>query len=215
MSIPKVINYCWFGRNPKTELMEKCISSWKKYCPDYEIIEWNEDNFDVNFCPYASKAYEQKRYGFLADVVRLKIIYDNGGIYLDTDVELKRNIDELLDNKAWFAYGTATEINTGSGFGTEKNNWLVKELLDNYQSFGEHQKYEVCTKLDTEIFIKSFPNFASDHDVEQDFDGIKIINNIWHYNIHHYTNTWVNNRQKLLNKILGLFRKNNKVFYGE
>ena len=143
MSIPKVIHYCWFGNNKKPELIEKCIDSWKKYCPDYEIVEWNEDNFDVNFCPYAHKAYSQKRYGFLSDVARLQIIYNNGGIYLDTDVELKRNIDELCDNVAWFAYGPNTEINTGCGFGAEKNNWLVKKMLDQYISFNEDKTFEL------------------------------------------------------------------------
>lgn len=117
MSIPRVIHYCWFGRGEKSELMQRCISSWKEHCPDYEIIEWNEDNFDVNFCPYAAKAYAEHRWGFMTDAARLMIIYQNGGIYLDTDVELIRPLDDLLDCEAWFAYGTGTEINTGSGFG--------------------------------------------------------------------------------------------------
>ena len=86
--IPKKIHYCWFGRAAKPRLAEKCIKSWKKYCPDYEIIEWNEDNFDVNLNPYTKMCYTQKKYAFLSDYIRLLIVYRHGGIYLDTDVEI-------------------------------------------------------------------------------------------------------------------------------
>ena len=77
--IPKIINYCWFGRGEKSDIMKNCIASWKKFCPDWDIVEWNEDNFDVNFCPYAAKAYKERRYGFLSDAARLAIIYNTGG----------------------------------------------------------------------------------------------------------------------------------------
>lgn len=117
MGIPKIIHYCWFGKGEKSILIKKCMNSWKKYCPDWEIVEWNEDNFDVDFCAYSSNAFKKKKYAYCSDVARLKIIYENGGIYLDTDVELLAPLDDLLENKAWFAYGTNTEINTGSGFG--------------------------------------------------------------------------------------------------
>lgn len=164
------------------------------------VVEWNEDNFDVNFCPYAAKAYREKRWGFLSDVARLQIIYENGGIYLDTDVELLRPIDGLLENEAWFAYGTTTEINTGSGFGAVKGNSFVKELLNQYLSFSDKQAYEVCTVVDTRVFHRLFPNFAADHDKRQEFNGILIINDIWRYVIHHYTNTWMTKRQKWMSQ---------------
>lgn len=209
MSIPKVIHYCWFGRGEKSELIQKCIESWKKYCPEYEIIEWNEDNFDVNFCPYAAKAYREKRYGFLSDVARLEIIYNRGGIYLDTDVELINPIDELLVYNAWFGYGTDTEINTGSGFGAEMNHPVVKKLLENYLSFDDKKDYQVCSVLDTQVFKAMFPDFAANHDVRQFWDDVIIIDNIWHYVIHHYTNTWMTKRQKWMskNKFVTIIRK--------
>ena len=166
--IPKVIHYCWFGRKQKSPLMENCIASWSKYCPDWEIIEWNEDNFDVNFCPYAARAYKEKRYGFLTDAARLKIIYENGGVYLDTDVELRRSLDELLANEAWFGYGSATEINTGSGFGAVKGHPFVKILLEENLNRPGQGKYELCTVFDTGIFRETFPEFAADHDVRQE-----------------------------------------------
>ena len=209
MSIPKVIHYCWFGRGEKSELIKKCIESWHKFCPDYLFVEWNEDNFDVNFCPYSAKAYQEKRWGFLSDVARLQIIYQNGGIYLDTDVELLCPIDDLLDNEAWFAYGSSTEINTGSGFGAVKGNLFVKKLLDQYLSFSCKKAFEVCTVVDTRVFHREFPNFAADHDIRQEYNGILIINDIWRYVIHHYTNSWMTKRQKWMNqsKLVHLLRK--------
>lgn len=93
--IPKIIHYCWFGRNDKPKSVLKCIESWKRICPDYEIIEWNEDNFDVFQTPYLSFCYKEKKWPFLSDLVRLMIIYNYGGIYFDTDVELLKRPDEL------------------------------------------------------------------------------------------------------------------------
>ena len=171
--IPKVIHYCWFGRGKLTPLMEQCVASWTKYCPDWEIVRWDEDNFDVNFCPYAAKAYRAKRYGFLSDAARLKIIYENGGVYLDTDVELRCPLDELLENDAWFGYGSSTEINTGSGFGAVKGHPFVKELLDHYTELTDQDKFEVCTVFDTKVFKRIFPEFAADHDVRQDLCMIR------------------------------------------
>ena len=89
--IPKKIHYCWFGRGEKSKLTERCIKSWKKYCPDYEIIEWNEENFNVNQSPYTEMCYKEKKYAFLTDYLRLKIIQEYGGIYFDTDVEVIRS----------------------------------------------------------------------------------------------------------------------------
>lgn len=103
--IPKKIHYCWFGGAPKTKLGMKCIKSWKKHCPDYEIIEWNEDNFDFSEAPlYVRQAYEAKKWAFVTDYVRLKVVYDNGGIYMDTDVKLKKILDPLLTNSAYFGF---------------------------------------------------------------------------------------------------------------
>ena len=94
MSIPKIIHYCWFGGKPKPKLAEKCLQSWRKFCPDYQIIEWNENNFDVNAAPlYVRQAYEAGRWAFVTDYVRLKAMLDMGGIYMDTDVEVIKPLD--------------------------------------------------------------------------------------------------------------------------
>ena len=95
--IPKIIHYCWFGRNPLPESAIKCINSWKKFFPDYEIKEWNEDNFDVNIIPYTAEAYEAKKYAFVSDYARFWILYHFGGIYFDTDVEVIKPFDDILE----------------------------------------------------------------------------------------------------------------------
>ena len=94
--IPKIIHYCWFGRNPLPELAVKCIDSWKKFLPDYEIKEWNEDNFDVNIIPYTREAYAAKKYAFVSDFARFYILYHHGGLYFDTDVEVIKPIDDII-----------------------------------------------------------------------------------------------------------------------
>lgn len=127
--IPKVIHYCWFGGNEKSEIIKQCIASWKKYCPDYEIIEWNESNFDINCCQYVKEAYEAKKWAFVSDYARYKIIYEHGGIYLDTDVELLDNLDKYLIYDTWFPRETQRTFNTGVGFAAIKNNKLIKNYI--------------------------------------------------------------------------------------
>lgn len=130
--IPKKIHYCWFGRGPKPKLAQKCIASWKKYCPDYEIIEWNEDNFDVNMNGYTRMCYEQKKYAFLTDYIRLRVLLEHGGIYFDTDVELVRSFDDLSEHPAFFGFEDDAHVNTGVGCGCEPGNPVVKTMLNEY-----------------------------------------------------------------------------------
>ena len=110
--IPKIIHYCWFGGNPLPPLALECIASWKKFLPDYEIKEWNEKNFDVNITPYTAEAYLQKKYAFVSDVARLIVIYEQGGIYMDTDVEVIKPLDDLLENKAYMSFENDEYINS-------------------------------------------------------------------------------------------------------
>ena len=121
--IPKVIHYCWFGKGKMPDLALKCLESWKKYCPDYVIKEWNEDNFDLDLYPYAREAYDNRKFAFVTDVVRLYALYHEGGIYMDTDVELVNSIDKFLHHTAF------------SGFESEK--MLIHGLIPNntYQDF--------------------------------------------------------------------------------
>lgn len=138
--IPKVIHYCWFGRNPKPALFQRCIASWKKHCPDYEIIEWNEDNFDLDCCDYVREAYDAKKWAFVTDYARLKIVCDQGGIYLDADVEVIRPFDDLLGDAAFFGLEDTGSIATGLGFGAEVGNPVVGAMLRDYD--GVHFRRE-------------------------------------------------------------------------
>ena len=128
--IPKVIHYCWFGRNELPEKHKEYIATWKKYCPDYEIVEWNEDNFDVSCNQYCAEAYSAKKWAFVSDYARLKIIYDNGGIYFDTDVEVIKNMSPLVFNDIGFlGFQNSMEITTGLGFGVFVNPKVSQSLV--------------------------------------------------------------------------------------
>lgn len=153
--IPKIIHYCWFGGGEKPKLAKKCIASWKKYCPDYEIIEWNEDNFDINTNEYTKWCYENKKFAFLSDYVRLLVVYRHGGIYFDIDVELVKNPDLLLKNQAFFAFECSEYVNTGVGFGAEAENIAVNQMIDEYSTLldGKHGVIG-CPKLNTEALVK-------------------------------------------------------------
>lgn len=132
MAIPKIIHYCWLGGNPKPESVLKCIDSWKKYCPDYEVKEWNESNLDITINDYTKQAYEAKAWGFVPDYLRLWIIYNYGGIYLDTDVQMVRNFDPLLNDKGFSGFEDDEHIAFGLGFGAEAGNQLIKKHMQVY-----------------------------------------------------------------------------------
>ena len=150
--IPKVIHYCWFGGNPLPPLAIKCIESWKKYLPDYEIKEWNESNFNVNMIPYVREAYAAKKYAFVSDYARFWILYKYGGIYFDTDVEVIRRMDDIIERGNFMgmetdadennfvtgnvAPGLGLGVNPGLGLGVNPGLGLMKKMLDYYD--GKH-----------------------------------------------------------------------------
>lgn len=131
--IPKIIHYCWFGGNAIPAHLQKCIDSWKKFCPDYEIIRWDESNYDISKNRYMLQAYENKKYGFVPDYARLDIINQHGGIYLDTDVELIRNLDDLLSYEFYCGFEDEQYIALGLGFGAVKEHYLIKKMIETYQ----------------------------------------------------------------------------------
>jgi len=139
--IPKTIHYCWFGRNPLPASAQKCIASWRKYLPDYEILEWNEDNFDVNSIPYTSQAYAAKKYAFVSDYARFKILYEHGGLYFDTDVEVIRPMDDIIERGPFMGFeidpkplSTAGAVAPGLGLGVNPGLGLYAELLEKYKN---------------------------------------------------------------------------------
>lgn len=137
--IPKKIHYCWFGRNQLPKSAQKCIASWRKYLPDYEIIEWNEDNFEVNSISYTRQAYEAKKYAFVSDYARFKILYEHGGIYFDTDVEVIRPMEDIIAQGPFMGFEVNPCPNRPYGavapglcLGAIPNMDLYKSILDYY-----------------------------------------------------------------------------------
>lgn len=136
-NIPKIIHYCWVGGNPKPQSVLYCIESWKRCCPDYEIREWNETNYDFTKNEYMRQTYEAKKWGFVPDYARLDIVYEHGGIYLDTDVEMVRSFDGLLENECFFGFESTGDgedfVNCGHGFGAVPHHETVRMARDLYE----------------------------------------------------------------------------------
>lgn len=132
--IPKTIHYCWFGGSQLPALALKCMKSWERFCPDYEVVRWDESTFDLSAAPiYVRQAYEAKKWAFVSDYARLQVVYEHGGIYLDTDVELVKSPDSLLGYSAYFGFEDAEHIATGLGFGAEPHAPILAEMLEDYQ----------------------------------------------------------------------------------
>lgn len=129
--IPKIIHYCWFGENALPELEQKCIESWKRLLPNYTIKVWNESNFDLNCCQYVKQAYEHKKFAFVSDYVRVYALYNEGGIYFDTDVEVLKSLDVFLNNSGVLGFENKTFVGTAL-MAFQKGNKIIKEMLDYY-----------------------------------------------------------------------------------
>lgn len=155
--IPKIIHYCWFGGKPLPKMAQKCKDSWKRYFPDYEIREWNESNFDVQKYEYSRFCFENKQWAYLSDFVRLVVVEEYGGLYFDTDVEVVRRPDELLDEcGAYFGWETPEYVNTGLGFAAEAHHEAVRSMLEIYGTLFIDGKYQYddgkmwgCPQLNT------------------------------------------------------------------
>lgn len=159
MSIPKIIHYCWFGGNKKPALVKKCIRSWKKYCPDYEIIEWNENNFDVNSVLFCKRAYEAQKWAFVTDYVRLKVLFEMGGIYMDTDVEVVKSLDPFLEYQCFLGFQHERYVSTGLVIGAKPKNEFIAQNASIYENMEfknetDSNKLTVCQEYTTELLKK-------------------------------------------------------------
>lgn len=157
--ISKKIHYCWFGKGDMPLLAKKCIDSWKKYLPDYEIILWNEDNFDVNINNYVKQAYDAKKYAFVSDFARFYVLYNEGGVYMDVDVEVLRPIDIFLNHEAFMGFESESGVNPGLIMGCKKGNNILKEIMDGYlrnQFILPNGSYNYTTivKYTTDVLLK-------------------------------------------------------------
>lgn len=219
--IPKKIHYCWFGGSQLPDDVKKYIDTWKKYCPDYEIIEWNECNFDITQNQYCKEAYEARKWAFVSDYVRLKVLYDNGGIYMDTDVEICKSFDPLLKYEFFCCYEDRdnTKISLGT-FGTIKNNNYIKFLLDSYQNrkfFVNINKFDYTTNVEyiSDLTQKNWNIQHSKYDyldknsvilpleffIAKDYFTGKLLRTENTYAIHHYSASWKNKRDKRKNEL--------------
>ena len=225
MSVPKVIYYCWFGKNELPKLAQKCIKSWRKFCPQYEIVCINEDNFDFTKNRYAAEAYEAKKWAFVSDYARLKVLYENGGIYLDTDVEIIKPIDDLVVDGGYMGFDDNSVISTGLGFACEQGNALVGALLNDYDDIPfllSDGSYDItpCPDRNTKTMVKM--GFNSNNQ-DQVFMGIRMLpedylcpmkyytgkivitNNT--YSIHHFSASWTSataRRTLFFKRLLGV-----------
>ncbi|WP_113639374.1 glycosyltransferase family 32 protein [Nubsella zeaxanthinifaciens] len=219
--IPKILHYCWFGNGEMPELALKCLESWRKYLPDYEIMVWNESNFDVNMYRFASEAYKEKKYAFVADVCRLYALKNMGGIYLDTDVEFLKPLDEKVLQQNAFTGFEDNLLLSSAIMGSEKNGKWINDLLPYYdnRSFylkdGTHD-INPNTEIITE-FMKTRKNvqinntfqelegyctiFPSDYFCPKSWKTLKIKQTPNTYCIHHFAGSWLHKKQSTLGKL--------------
>lgn len=208
--IPKIIHYCWFGGNELPALAQKCIASWKKYCPDYEIKEWNENNFDLDLYSYTREAYDKRKFAFVTDVVRLYALYNEGGIYMDTDVEVLKPLDRFLNHCAFSGFEDEFNVPTGIMASEVGGRWAKENLL-----YYENRHFVQCDdgSLDLTTNVITITNYMislglKQNNTYQDFpelitlypkdffcpksykDGkIYLTENT--YTIHHFAGSWM------------------------
>lgn len=207
--IPPVIHYCWFGGAPLPKLAQECIESWKKYCPNYEIKLWNEENYDISKNSYMLSAYKEKKWAFVADYARVDIINECGGIYLDTDVEIMRSFDILRREKAFSGFESGKYVSFGLGFGSVANNPILCDLLKLYDELPWDGGRVACPIYQTKILEdhgmirKNFFQKLDNMTIlpVRYMSPISVNSGRKHYNtdafsIHHFVGSWLEGRTK-------------------
>lgn len=216
--IPPKIHYCWFSGNPMPDYLKRCIETWHFYCPDYEIIRWDESNYDISKNKYMKQAYEQKKWGFVPDIARLDLLYQYGGVYLDTDVELLKSLDELLYLPGFAGVEKWGNINLGGCSGCMSGNPVIKAMLD----FRENEAFidadgeinmTTCGYYETQPLIEmgfipnntvqtiqQFTIFSSDFFCPYDYMSGKISVNKNTFSIHHFNGGWLDEKSMIERK---------------
>lgn len=213
MSIPKIIHYCWFGSKEIPEMEQECIKSWKEKLPEYKIMFWNEETFDINKVKYVKEAYESKKYAFVSDYVRMYALYTYGGVYFDTDVEVIGDISKFLDNEAFVGFENKTMVGTGI-IGAKKESEIFKEMLEYYNNHSFIDEFgnldtttnvQILTKmLEKDGFIPENKEQKLDriHIYERDiFCPKKLDNDKFNVSdrtvtIHHFSGSWLTEKEK-------------------
>ena len=212
--IPKIIHYCWFGNKPKSPLILKCIESWKQHCNDYNIIEWNETNFDIASHPFTAKMYSEKRFAFVADYVRLVALSRDGGIYLDTDMLLLKPLDTLLTTELLLGKESAEFISCGM-IGATAHNPFIDTMLTVYDTIKEVRPNPVIM---TELYNTTHPTsttvmpphafYPYDADHIHEYRGQSLGNDV--YGIHLWNYSWGHPLNKAFKKI-GIHQAGKKI----
>ncbi|MEH6938356.1 glycosyltransferase [Bacillus sp. JJ664] len=224
-TIPKIIHYCWFGRGNKPALFIKCLNSWKQYLPDYEFIEWNEDNFDIEINQFVSEAYKAKKFAFVTDYVRVYALYKHGGIYLDTDTEVCSSFDSFLMDEAFLGFEEKNFIAT-STIGAKSGNPLIGKMLETYEdksfinpdgSYNMITNVSILSSLLSQLGIRlngqkqELPNIVTIYpqEVFSPYDYINCRNRTTNQTvtIHHFDQSWLPWHSKLKTSIKVLFAK--------
>ena len=223
--IPKIIHYCWFGRGEKPELAKRCIASWRKLCPDFEIREWNEDNCDYLAIPFMAQAYAAKKYAFVSDVMRLIVLEQYGGVYFDTDVEVVQDISPLLADRGFIGFENDQYVNSGQCLAAEAHHPVIQAMIDAYKRL-------TFTQPDGSLTPVGCPHVNSDvlerfglvrNGREQLVDGIHVypadyfnpldsatgrLNKTTNtYSIHWYSMSWLPKSVQLKSKLGRLIRR--------
>lgn len=219
--IPKKIHYIWFGGNPLTPLAERCIASWRKFCPDYEIIRWDESNFDDGGNRYFQEAMSAKKWAFASDYARLKVLVDNGGIYMDTDVEVLKPLDRFLSDKAFSGFEAEDRIPTGI-MAAEAHHPLFKRLLQDYDSRsfikpdGQPDLTTNVTYITDALLaagltlnnqkqtIAEFTLYPSDYFCPKDWLTKQVNLSENSHTIHHFDGSWATGGTRMKNSIMHL-----------
>ena len=213
----KVIHYCWFGGNPLPKMAKKCIESWKKFLPDFEIKEWNESNFDINVCPFVKQAYENKKWAFVSDYARIYALYTEGGMYFDTDFEVLKNMDNLLKDEFFMGYEDEECFSTAIIWMKEKHNKYAKKILDYYDNLegfdseGNIWDYanpriitNIIKKQPKEILENGIEEYAKEvkvypieyfNPINYDYSEKRYTENT--YAVHYFNATWIPKGEKV------------------
>lgn len=230
MTIPKIIHYVWVGGNEKSKDIQRCMKTWEKHLKDYKIIEWNEKNFDIDSNKFVREAYKAKKWAYVSDYIRAYAIYNYGGIYLDTDVLVLDNLEDLLDNEAFVGYENPDYPFTAV-FGAKKQHPFIKKMLDYYDKasfqFDVNDQYKtVNTKTVSDILIEDY-NCELGNKEQLLEDGIKVYKDTILCNpsqdsktIHIFTGTWLEGKSNIVKNInrfikLRLTSKNRLKLYSK
>ena len=223
--IPKIIHYCWFGRGEKPELAKKCIASWRKFCPDFEIREWNEDNCDYLAMPFMAEAYAAKKYAFVSDVMRLIVLEQYGGVYFDTDVEVVRDISPLLNDEGFIGFENNRFVNSGQVMAAVPHQPIVQAMIDEYKKLHYMQPDSSvmpvgCPRLNSDVLerfglirngqeqiVAGIHVYPDDYFSPMDSTTGKLTKTENTYSIHWYSMSWLPKRTQIRAKLGRIVRR--------